>query len=79
MSDFLGRIYAAIEVKKFTLNELKAIVATALAKVKKLTVQITTFRSLQAALNVTELKKRSVLLVSQLKAAYDQYNNFNAN
>jgi hypothetical protein len=41
LSDFLGRIQAVIEVKKFTLNELKAIVIQAIAQVQKLTVMIT--------------------------------------
>jgi hypothetical protein len=40
LSDFLGRIQAVIEVKKFTLNELKAIVIQAIAQVQKLTVMI---------------------------------------
>jgi hypothetical protein len=40
LSDFLGRIQAVIEVKKFTLNELKAIVTQAIAQVQKLTVMI---------------------------------------
>lgn len=37
LSDFLGRICAAIEVKKFALKELKAIVTAAVAQVQKLT------------------------------------------
>jgi hypothetical protein len=41
LSDFLGRIQAVIEVKKFTLNEMKAIVTQAIAQVQKLTAQIT--------------------------------------
>jgi len=45
LSDFLGRICAAIEVKKYALNQLKVIVSAAVTQVQKLTVQITSIRS----------------------------------
>lgn len=45
LSDFLGRICAAIEVKKYALNDLKAIVTAAIAQIQKLTVQIQTIKS----------------------------------
>ena len=79
MSDFLGRICAAIEVKKFALKELKVIVAAAVAQVQKLTIQIQSLKTQQTNLRVDELKKQLDTLVSQLKIAYDEYNNFNSN
>jgi hypothetical protein len=45
LSDFLGRICAAIEVKKYALNDLKAIVTAAIAQIQKLTVQIQTIKT----------------------------------
>ena len=75
----MGRINAAIEIKKFTLNELKAIVTQAVAQIQKLTLQITTIKSSQAALNLSQLKSQFDQLVIQLKAAYDEYNKFSSN
>jgi hypothetical protein len=40
LSDFLGRICAGIEIKKFKLNELKLIVSNAITQISKLTAQI---------------------------------------
>lgn len=52
LNDFLGRICAAIEVKKYALNELKAIVAAAVTQVQKLTAQIQTIKTQQSSLRV---------------------------
>lgn len=56
MSDFLGRISAAIEVKKYTLNQLKAVVTAAVIQVQKLTIQIQTIKGQQSSLKIDELK-----------------------
>ena len=56
MSDFLGRISAAIEVKNYTLIQLKSVVSAAIVQVQKLTVQIQTIKGQQADLKVDDLK-----------------------
>lgn len=61
------------------MTQLKAVVSTAIAQVQKLTVQIQTIKGQQADLKIDELKKQLDSLVLQLKAAYEEYNNFSVN
>lgn len=79
LSDFLGRICAGIEIKKFKLNELKLIVSTAVTQISKLTAQIQTIKTQKESLHLSELQYQLDNLIKQLKAAYDEYNNFNSN
>ncbi len=74
LNDLLGRINAALSVKKESVAQLQALINGIATQVQKLLVQIQTLKSEQSALDLTNLKIQLDALMAKLKDAYNQYN-----
>ncbi len=74
LNDLLGRINAALSIKKESVAQLQALINGIATQVQKLLVQIQTLKSEQSALDLANLKIQLDALMAKLKDAYNQYN-----
>lgn len=75
LNDLLGRINAALQIKKESIAQLQALINGISVQVQKLLLQITSLKQEQTNLNLAGLKAQIDQLMIRLQAAYTQYNN----
>jgi hypothetical protein len=75
LNDLLGRINAALVIKKESVSQLQILISGITTQVNKLLLQITTLKKEQTTLNLTSLKTQIDQLVIKLQTAYNDYNN----
>lgn len=74
LNDLLGRINAALEIKKESIAQLQALINGIAAQIQKLLVQIQTLKTEQTNLNLSGLKAQIDALLLKIQAAYNEYN-----
>ena len=77
LNDLLGRINAALEIKKESIAQLQILINGIAAQVQKLLAQIESLKLEQTNLNLAGLKAQidALMLKLKLQAAYSEYNN----
>lgn len=75
LNDLLGRINAALEIKKESIAQLQILINGIAAQVQKLLAQIESLKLEQTNLNLAGLKAQIDALMLKLQAAYSEYNN----
>ena len=75
LNDLLGRINAALQIKKESIAQLQALINGISVQVEKLLLQITSLKTEQTNLNLAGLKAQIDQLMIKLQAAYTEYNN----
>lgn len=78
LNDLLGRICAAIEIKKESVFQIKALIDGVQSQILKLKAEAESLKNEQALLNIEGLKAQYQQLLVKVKAAYDLYNNCTA-
>jgi len=74
LNDLLGRINAALEIKKESIAQLQALIDGIATQVQKLLVQIQTLKDEKTNINLAGLKLQIDALMQKLTIAYGEYN-----
>ncbi len=74
LNDLLGRINAALKIKRESIGQIQALIDGLLVQIQKLTAQITALQNEQAALNLAGLKAQLDALILKVQDYYNQYN-----
>ena len=75
MNDLLGRINAALEIKKESVTQLQTLINGIAAQIQKLLLQIKSLKEEKEEIDLAELKAQIDALMIKLQDAYTLYNN----